>query len=219
MDKITLRDAVYKLEELSRSSEGQTYAFDQAASQFSGLLEAAKQLYPDRADIQTIKGYESRLIVRQLDFTDAVLRLRHALDLRPSSSSGEMLAQIKLPSDAPADVALDMSELEGAISLELTKTALLLAGSIAEALLLSRHPNKTDRGPGLNQLVNQAREQRLFGKDTLKYLETLVDYRDLIHPRAATRNKTPRSPARVDAAVTAIKLLCHELEDPDAHYN
>jgi hypothetical protein len=95
---------------------------------------------------------------------------------------------------------------------------LLIAGSIAEALLISRHPDNSNRGPGLSRLVQQARDQRLFGKDTLRNLETLVDYRDLIHPRAERRNQTFRNQARVDAAVTAIKLLCSELEDTTVRF-
>jgi hypothetical protein len=138
--------------------------------------------------------------------------------MRPFNTAGEVLAKIELPSDAPDDVLFDMQEIEGAISLGLTKTVLLLAGSIAEALLIVRHPDKSERGPGLVQLVRQAQDERLFGRDTLRSLETLVDYRDLIHPRAAVRNKTPRSTARVDTAVTALKLLCNELQDPTARY-
>src|SRR5205085_8198688 len=104
---------------------------------------------PGRADIQGMHSYQHLHLVLADKFKDAVFRFKHALDLRPLNSAGEMLTQIQLPSDAPADVVLDISELEGAISLNLTKTALLLAGSIAEALLLMRHPDKSDRGPGL----------------------------------------------------------------------
>jgi tetratricopeptide (TPR) repeat protein len=218
MDRVALRDAVYKLQELPSAPIGNAYAYDQAIKQFSSLLELAKTLYPNRADIQAMKGYETSIVVSKVNLDDAIRRLKHALDLRPFSSAGEKLAQFKLPSDAPDDVLLDMSELEGAVSLELTKTALLLVGSIAEALLLSRHPDKSDRGPGLKKLVDQARDQHLFGRDTLRNLETLIEYRDLIHPRAEKRNQTFRSQARVDTAVTALKLLCNELEDPDVRY-
>src|ERR1044071_9481768 len=100
--------------------------------------------------------YEFSSLVPNHKFTDAVTRLKYALDLRPLSSAGEILAQVQLPSDAPGDVVLDMREFEGAISLELTKTALLIAGSIAEALLISRHPDNSNRGPGLSRLVQQA---------------------------------------------------------------
>ncbi|PYS87839.1 MAG: hypothetical protein DMF64_22165 [Acidobacteria bacterium] len=218
MDKVTLRDAIYKLDELAHTRDTEAcYALGQAVSQFNSLLVAAKELYLDRADIQGMHSYEYALADKD-DFKDAIARLRHAIDLRPHSSAGDMLAQIQLPPDAPSDVALDIQELAGAISLGLHKSALLLAGSIAEALLITRHPNKSERGPGLNQLVNQAREQRLFGRDTLRYLETLVEYRDLIHPRAEARNQTMRNKARVEAAVTALKLLCDELAYPDARY-
>ena len=219
MDKVTLRDAVYKLEELSYGDETSDYAYDQAVYQFSSLLQAAKSIYPERADIQAMKDYASRILVHKSEFTDAVLRLKHAIDLRPFSSPAETFAQIQLPSDAPDDVKKDMEELEGAISLELTNTALLLAGSIAEALLITRHPDKSNRGPGLSKLVQQARDQRLFGRDTLRNLETLIEYRDLIHPRAESRNQTFRSNARVSTAVTALKLLCSELEDLSVRYS
>ena len=213
MDRIALRDAVYRLEQLASANKSRAFAYEQGVQQFNYLLEHAKSLYPNRVDIQAIRLYQNPSSVQSHEFTNAVLRLKSALDLRPASSAGELLSQVQLPPDAPADVRLDMRELEGAISLELTKAALLLAGSIAEALLISRHTDISNRGPGLSRLVQQAREQRLFGKDTLRNLETLVDYRDLIHPRAEKRNQTFRNQARVDAAVTAIKLLCVELED------
>lgn len=177
------------------------------AARYTGVTVPLKHGHPPRLDITYVEVFE-----------DAVLRLKSAIDLRPLNSAGETLALLVLPPDAPPDVASDIKELEGAISLELTKTALLLAGSIAEALLIVRHPDTSNRGPGLNQLVKQARAQRLFGRDTLRSLETLVDYRDLIHPRAGARNKTTRNQARVDTAVTALKLLCHELEDPSVRF-
>ncbi len=217
MDRVSLRDAVYKLMEMA--NDDNPFAFTQAVNQFNYLLASAKSLYPERADIQGMHHYEHLHLVNTYVFMDAALRLKNAIDLRPFNTAGEVLAKIELPSDAPDDVVLDMQELEGAISLGLTKTALLLAGSIAEALLIVRHPNKSERGPGLAQLVSQARAERLFGRDTLRNLETLTEYRDLIHPRAAVRNKTPRSVARVDAAVTALKLLCNELQDPTARYS
>jgi len=218
MDRIALRDAVYKLDHLTSGTQSEVIAYEQGVLQFNSLLELAKSLYPNRVDIQAMQVYEYASLVPNHKFTDAVIRLKYALDLRPLSSAGEILAQVQLPSDAPGDVVLDMRELEGAISLELTKTALLIAGSIAEALLISRHPDNSNRGPGLSRLVQQARDQRLFGKDTLRNLETLVDYRDLIHPRAERRNQTFRNQARVDAAVTAVKLLCSELEDTTVRF-
>jgi hypothetical protein len=100
----------------------------------------------------------------------------------------------------------------------LRKTALLLAGSIAEALLLLRHPDSSEKGPGLAQLVTQARNQRLFGRDTLRQLETLNDYRDLIHTRAGPRNRIVVNDARVEHAAMVLKLLCAELEDTDVRF-
>lgn len=138
MDRALLRDLVHQLETLSRPFPGQSDTPLQAISQFNALLKVAKFLYPNRADIQALKDYERVSYVRGDEFADAVRRLRSSLDLRPLGSASEVLAQIRLPPDAPADIALDMRELEGAINLGLTKTALLLAGSIAEALLLSR---------------------------------------------------------------------------------
>lgn len=219
MDKMTLRDAVYKLSELTLGQAISDHAYDQAANQFTSLLEVAKSTYPDRADIVAMKGFTGRIVVYQHELKDSILRLRHAIDLRPFSSPAETFEQINLPADAPDEIIKDMQELETAISAGLTKTALLLTGSIAEALLLTRHPDKTNKGPGLSKLVQQARDQRLFGRDTLRNLETLIEYRDLIHPRAEARNQTLRNPARVSAAVTALKLLCSELEDQQVRYD
>ena len=87
------------------------------------------------------------------------------------------------------------------------------AGSLAEALLLTRHSDSSERGPGLAQLVGQATRERLFGRDTLRQLETLNDYRDLIHTRAGPRNKIQANEVRMEHAVQAVKLLCAELQD------
>ncbi len=49
------------------------------------------------------------------EYGNAVTRLISAIELRPLGSSGETLSQISLPEDAPVDVKLDMTELEGAV--------------------------------------------------------------------------------------------------------
>lgn len=160
-------------------------------------------------------------VLTELDtalYRDSVDRLKSAVNLRPVGAAGDIFAQVQLPEDANPDLAQDMRELEGAVAAGLSKAALLLAGSLTEALLLSRHPDHSDRGPGLAKLVDQARSERLFGRDTLRSLDTLTEYRDLIHPRAEARNQTPPNEARVEAALAALKLLCSELLDPDAKY-
>ena len=129
-----------------------------------------------------------------------------------------MLAGLGLPSDAPEDLLLDLRELEEAVNLGLAKTVLLLSGSIAEALLLSRHRDESTTGPGFQQMVEQAKNERLFGRDTIRQLENLADYRDVIHPRAEQRNQTFRDEGKIDNAITALKLLLHELEDTDVRY-
>src|SRR5947208_42724 len=107
MNKVALRDAVYKLTELELAPEDNVFAYEQAVNQFNFLLDSAKLLYPDRADIQGMHSYQQLGLVLADKFKDAVYRFKHALDLRPLNSAGEMLSQIQLPSDAPADVALD----------------------------------------------------------------------------------------------------------------
>ena len=218
MDRVTLRDTVEQLQLYPKSQPGSSYAYAQAVCQFNALLGEAKLIYLDRADIQALQDYPVPALVDSDVFTNSVNRLRAAIELRPMGSAGETFAQITLPEDAPPDVKRDMTELEAAIALNLHKSALLLAGSIAEALMLARHPDSSDRGPGLSQLVKQARKERLFGKDTLRHLDNLVDYRDLIHPRAEKRNNTIRNEGRVHAAIVALSLLCHELEIGDCVY-
>ena len=125
---------------------------------------------------------------------------------------------LQLPPNTPPDLNLDFEELQKAAKHGLGKSVLLLSGLIAEALLLSRHPDTSDRGPGLKQLVGQARQQKLFGRDTLLQLETLVNYRDLIHHRAQRRSRIHPNDTRIKVAVMALGLLCTELEDPDKRY-
>ena len=223
MDRATLRDAIYQLESLSTQSGGLMFASPQSLRQFNALLGTAKSLYPNRTDIQSLEPFDrdgDALPPMSLtEYGDAVRRLRTAVSLRPIGSAEELFSQIQLPEDAPEDLHADMRELEQAIAYQLHKTVLLLAGSIAEAFLLSRHPDNSERGPGMSQMVNQARTERVFGRETLRNLETLLEYRDMIHPRAEQRNQTFRNDARVETAVTALKLLCSELHDPDARYN
>ncbi len=222
MDRATLREAVGLLETQSSALTGQPYAPNQAVRQFDALLEEAKSLYQERIDIQALQVFGgasggTALIIGEV-LVDSVRRLRSALDLRPVGSAADMLAGLQMPSDASEDLLLDLRELEEAVNLGLAKTALLLSGSITEALLLSRHPDDSPRGPGLSQLVEQAKTERLFGRDTLRQLENLVDYREVIHPRPERRNQTFRDEARIDNALTALKLLLHELEDPDVRF-
>jgi hypothetical protein len=217
MDKTTLLLAVSALL-TNTHPPGDSCAYPQAVRQFNSLLERAKTLYPTRPDINSIDEFKLFNITNVLVFEDAVKRVKFALELVPSTSDGELLAQIKLPADASDDVGSDVSELEGALRGGLEKTVLLLAGSIAECLLIARHPDNSSKGPGLRDLINQARKQNLFGSDTLKLLEALADYRDLIHPRAATRNRIIRNQARVHAAISALKLLCEELQDTDVRF-
>lgn len=217
MDKATLSVAVSALL-VSTHARNSTYAYAQAVSQFNALLERAKALYPNRADIQSMQSYSIPDSVNINVFEDAAGRLKSALEIGPTTSSGELLAQLQLPSDATAGVSTDFTELEQAVRNGCEKSVLLLSGCIAEALLIVRHSDTSDRGPGLPELVRQARAQNIFGKDTIRNLETLVDYRDLIHPRAGIRNRTPPTPARLDAAILALKLLCEELQDTTVRY-
>jgi len=222
MDRVTLREAVGLLETQSSALTGQPYAPNQAVRQFDALLEEAKSLYQERIDIQALQELGgasggTALILGEV-LVDSVSRLRSALDLHPAGSAADVLAGLRLPSDAPEDLLLDLRELEDAVNLGLTKTVFLLSGSITEALLLSRHPDDSAGGPGLQQMVNQAKNERLLGRDTLRQLENLMEYRDVIHPRAEQRNQTFRNEAGIDTALTALKLLLHELEDTDVRF-
>jgi len=217
MDRKLLADAVGQLDELCRR-EQESYAGSQAIAQFDALLGVAHDLYPSRVDIKAISSYGSSTTLMQRVLSDAVRRLRIALELRPPGSAVETFGQISWPPDIPKGLVADVSELESAVGLGLTKTVLLLAGSVAESLLLTRHPDESDRGPGLRALVKEAAKQRLFGRDTLRHLETFADYRDLIHPRAESRNQISRSETRIESAILALKLLCSELEDRETKY-
>lgn len=221
MDRLLLNDA---LTQLKKMAEGRTdnFALEQEISQFNSLLFEAMQLYPGRPDIVGLQlysrsaggGYGVSLRI----FRDAVDRLASAIQLRPTGSLGELFSQIVLPPNVAEELRQDLTELEGAVGLGSWKSALLLSGSIAEDLLLTRHSEQSDRGPGIAKLVAQAKEEKLFGRDILRHLDSLVDYRDLIHPRARIRNKITPNQARVEAALTALKLLCSELEDEAAIY-
>lgn len=218
MDKVLLTNAIRRLHELVRSHPPSRTAPEQAVLQFNALLKTAKSLFSSRPDIVAIKEYTEPSYVNEAVFADAVGRIIAALELRTPGSLGDLVAGIILPSDAPAELSADLQEFRDAIGLGLRKTALLLSGSIAEALLLLRHSDKSERGPGLAELVKEARAKRLFGRDTIRQLETLNDYRDLIHTRAGPRNRMVINDTRVEQAAMALKLLCAELDDTDVRF-
>jgi hypothetical protein len=181
-------------------------------------LQRAQELYPARPDIASMEIYDDVRYVAAPEFKDVSQRLRAALELRRPGSITDLVDSIALPTDAPQFLESDLQELKEAVGLGLRKTALLLSGSLAEALLLTRHPDTSERGPGLARLLQLATEQRLFGRDTLRQLETLNDYRDLIHTRAGPRNRIQVTEARMEQAVHAVRLLCSELHDTDVRY-
>ena len=195
MDRKLLLDAVLQLQGHYRANS----AHSQDVPLFNALLKESKVLYPNRPDILALEEYDKGEYASLDDFKGRVERLRGALELRPPAAVANLLAEITLPADAP-DLSNDLRELQDAVALGLAKTTLLLAGSIAEALLLSRHPDTSDRGPGLPELVTLARKKRppLFGEDTLRHLETLADYRNLIHPRAQRRTRIEPNSSRIE---------------------
>lgn len=211
-----LLDAVRQLELLGPGVG--TFARAQAVKQFNALLREAKTQHPTRHDIQALEPFSDTDYTDSIVFSDAVTRLRVALELRPPAAVTAFLEEVKLPQDVSKALARDFAELREAATIGLAKTTLLLAGAIAEALLLARHPSTDDRPPDLSKLVNQAKNQRLFGRDTLRQLETLIEYRDLIHPRSEIRNRIEPNAARIEAALTALRLLCRELEDLAVRY-
>ena len=219
MDKATLRDAINHLDSAPHPF-GALLPTQQAQNQFDALLNEAKSHYSERVDIQslsTLKGNSQSFLTIAI-FNDSVRRLATAINLRPIGSATELFGQIQLPHDASDEVKRDLQELGLALASDLHKSVLLLAGSISESLLLIRHPDNTEKGPGLKQLVDSARSERLLGRDTLRQMETLIDYRDAIHPRAESRNKTTPNSARSETAVNGLKLLCADLEDIELRY-
>lgn len=211
MDRMLLLDAVRQLEQLGAGTG--TYARAQAVRQFNSLLQEAKDQFAGRHDVQALEPFQRVEIVDRIVFLDAVERLRASLELRPSVAAAAFLADVVLPDNLAPGLARDVAELREAANIGLAKTTLLLSGVVAEALLLTRHPDTSDRGPGLGELVAQATSQKLFGSDLLGHLNRLVGYRDLIHPRAQVRNRIEPNDARIEAALAALRLLCQNLED------
>lgn len=221
MDRLALTDAINGLQ-LNAFSLSQTYASELAVRQFNALLTEAKIHFPERADVQSLLTFtetENGWSTAHINlYNDAVLRLIKAINLQPKGAVSELASQIEFPSDASDEVKRDFQELSQAFTSNLHKSVLLLAGSITESLLLSRHPDKSPKGPGLKNLVDVARKERLLGRDTLRQLDTLIDYRDSIHPRAESRNGTAPNTVRSETAINALKLLCTELEDTEVRY-
>jgi hypothetical protein len=186
---------------------------------FNALLKESKLLYPNRPDILALQEYEEGAYSSLDDFNGRVERLRAALELRPPAAIANLLAEIVLPADAP-DLKNDLRELQDAVALGLAKTTLLLAGSIAEALLLCRHPDASDRGPGLPELVKAARNKKppLFGEDTLRHLETLSFSGPIPTSGPERRTRIEPNSSRIEEAIVALKLLCSELQNPHRQF-
>lgn len=216
MDRLLIADAVRKLELLGPGDSN--YASPSAVAQFNALLCESKRAFLDRPDIQAIHEFERVDRVAPARVADSIRRLLVAVELRPPATTSAILEQIRLPVDVPENVKSDFDDLQNSVATGLLKPTLLLVGLIAESLLLSRHSDRTDRGPGLAVLVKQATEQHLYGTDTLRHLASLVDYRDLIHPRTEIRNRTVPNQARIEAALIALKLLCADISSSNRYY-
>ena len=219
MDKTTLHEAINQLNSAPHPVNA-TQPTEQAKSQFDALLNEAKIHYSERVDIQSLTAFSdgSNLFLTLLTYNDSVRRLASAINLRPFGSLSELFGQIQLPGDATDEVKRDLNELGYAIASDLHKSVLLLAGSITESLLLMRHPDKSDRGPGLKQLVAIAQKEKLLGRDTLRQMDNLIDYRDAIHPRAESRNGITPNAARSETAINGLNLLCRDLEEVELKY-
>lgn len=215
MDRLLLLDAVRQLEGFG-TGKG-TFARAQGVRQFNALLQEAKAQFPGRHDIQALESFSGVDHIDRDVYRDAMQRLRAALELRPTAAIAVFLAEIVDP-DTDTALGRDIRELREAAALGLAKTTLLLSGLVAETLLLDRHPDRTDRGPGLAELVKQARQQNLFGNDTLNQLDTLIQYRDLIHPRAEVRNRIEPNEARLESALNALRLLWADLNRRDIRF-
>ncbi|HUS11112.1 MAG TPA: hypothetical protein VMZ30_11665 [Pyrinomonadaceae bacterium] len=216
LDRLLLLDAVRQLEEFGTGSG--VSAPSQGVRQFNALLQDAKTEFAGRHDIQALTPFVSVDLVDRDVYRDAMKRLRAALELRPPAAIAAFLAEMVMPDNEATALGRDIRELREVATLGLAKTTLLLSGVIAEALLLERHPDKSERGPGLAALVAQAKRQKLFGNDTLSQLDSLVQYRDLIHPRAQIRNRIEPNEARVESALSALRLLWAELKSRDVQF-
>ena len=137
MDKTLLINAARQLND-SDMSDGNG-ARPQAIRQFNALLLNAKELHPSRPDIESLEPFDNTRFVKDSELRDSARRLLSALDLRRPGTVTEIATSIKLPPDAPSGMETDLVEFQEAVALGMRKTALLLSGAIAEALLLLRH--------------------------------------------------------------------------------
>ena len=116
-----------------------------------------------------------------------------------------------------AQIARDAVELQLTAGAGAWKSTMILAGSIAEAILVDflslnqgraeTHCSKGEKWPervGLQTLIKAANAEQLLQKDSAQLAEQIKEYRDLIHPRRAA--STTLRPDRV-AAKTIVHLL------------
>ena len=143
MDKSLLLNACIALTESDLARSSDTFARAQAVRQFNALLRRAQELYPSRPDIIAIDWYPNEAAVYARDLIDAAQRLRTAVELYRPGSLNDVVDSIELPPDSRESLTADLGELRDAVALNLKKTALLLTGSMAEAMLLARHPDQS----------------------------------------------------------------------------
>jgi serine/threonine protein kinase len=86
-----------RLPENSHAKESDI-AYDQAVNQYNHLLQSAKDLYPDRADIQGLRRYRRTYNVPVDAFEDAVSRLQTALANESIAAPEPLFSELSLPS-------------------------------------------------------------------------------------------------------------------------
>ena len=79
-------------------AEGSRVAYDQAVNQYNYLLQSAKDLYPERSDIQGLRRYRRTYNVAVTDFEDAVIRLQTALGFGSDATLEPLSSELRLPS-------------------------------------------------------------------------------------------------------------------------
>ncbi len=159
-----------------------------------------------------------------------IARRMLALDLAPDV--GESLAEVRQSAlDFVSDQALqailrrDLEELVSAVSAGLDKSVAMLAGSIMEAVLVDVIDRRPDLAQGymgkkkfpsdasIDKLVEIAVAENLLDSLATSLVDSIKDYRDLIHPDRERRLRTKLDGATTASLLALLRLVLRSLHD------
>jgi uncharacterized glyoxalase superfamily protein PhnB len=113
----------------------------------------------------------------------------------------------------------DYAEMEKSLDVNAWKSALVISGSIVEALiidsLIAANPNETTKmlNLGLGAAIGAALQAKIITKRTADLASVVQDYRNLIHPGRSVRTKERPNQEEAKIARALVDIIIREVSD------